>query len=180
MRVHLKDYLNMHDIQLRIYNTPFDLNINLTPVKYNMSENDLMQLLYITSENIKPNEAGYNLALLENIPAYIERGYFTKENDDLKVDIPVLTQTEYNELFKIFETAVLKIENNIVDILAEYLKDKAMEIPKHLKDIPGFKLYMESINSMIMMVIYKAEEKSYILKDVDYPCPAVMLVANKK
>jgi RNA polymerase sigma-70 factor (ECF subfamily) len=176
---HFKDYLSVKDMYFHIYNTSFDGN-NTIPLKYNMTENDLVQLLYITSENINPSEAGYNLTFLENIPAYIERGYFTNENGSITVDIPVLTISEFHEIQIICENTIKKMDDNIINVLKKYLKDKAISIPKHLKGVPKQKLYMNAFYAILMMVLYKAKESGYILKDVDYPCPAAALITDKK
>lgn len=177
---YFKDYLNAKSICSHVYGTPLAHRPKDAIHKHNMGEGDLTQLIYITSENRKPSDAGYNIAFLENIPYYTEGGYFAIENGVTKADIPVIPLNEYRYIDMIMNETISQASESLSGILAEYLKDKGVPIPKHLTSVPGQKQYMNALTCIDMMIIYKAKEDGLILRNADYSCPAMVLVTEKQ
>lgn len=175
---YFESYLNSKSICMHVYNTPLEKKQYQNTIN-NMKSDDLTQLIYIISENLNPAESGFNMMFLENIPYLCECGIFHTENQKLKVDIPILSMKESTELYTICNKTIQNIVKNTADIMAKYLKNVKIQIPKHLTSVPEQKQYMQAMNCIHMMIVYEAKKQGLIFKDVDYPCPPMIMVIDK-
>ncbi|MHB1483354.1 MAG: RNA polymerase sigma factor [Saccharofermentanales bacterium] len=169
--------LGAKEICLHVYDTPFELK-RYYNLKYNMNDADLAQMLYIIHEGLNPNNTGINVLFYENLPYLAECGVVRFDADKAEVDIPVLTNEEFNELSKITNEVVDKFVSVIYPFLKEHLRNAKTPIPKHLTSVPEQKQYMMAMGFHMLMV-YNAKDRNLILQRVDYPCPPMVLVIDK-
>jgi hypothetical protein len=170
-----KDYLNAKELRMHIYGTPIG---RVYPAKaerkYGMGEDDLAKLLYILHESINPGEAGFNTALLENVPYYTELGFLTK---DRKAAIPVLFNDESAEFNRIADETVDRIARELTGILAEFLTGKAVPLPRRLTGVPGQKRYLKAADALPLLTVYRAAETGRLR--IERPLPCAILAADK-
>lgn len=144
-----------------------------------MNGDDITKLLYIINENLDMSTTGFNTALLENVDAMIENGLLKREDNTLKVDVPVFFAEEYDgEFVEIIQSTRKQLGEDVRDVIIEYLQDKALPCPKHLT-VPKRRLYDQSKNCLDMMLVYEAQKRGLVMQNVDYPCPAVLMIINK-
>jgi RNA polymerase sigma-70 factor (ECF subfamily) len=175
----LENYAGSKFICFRVYDTPLEKKRYYWGKNGEIDGSEILKLLYILHENIQPEDVGFNLMLLENIPHLSECGVLTTEAGKTTVDIPVISSPEYNEITNIIQTVAAEIADNISDVLREYLKNAKTPIPKHLKSVPEQKQYMQSMNYIHMMTVYEAINRGLVGEDVDYPCPPMLMILDK-
>jgi hypothetical protein len=175
----VENYAGSKFIGIHVYDTPLEKKRYYRGKNGTVDDSDILKLLYLLHENIHPEEVGLNLMLLENIPHLAECGVLAAEEGKTRVDIPVITSPDYNEMTSIIQTVAVNIADNMTDILAEYLKNAKTPIPKHLKSVPEQKQYMQAMNCIHMMTVYEAIIKGFIGQDVVYPCPPMLMVIDK-
>lgn len=175
----LEKYAGSKFICIHVYDTPLERKRYYWGKNGKIDDVEILKLLYILHENIHPEDVGFNLMLLENIPHLTEYGVLAREAGKTTVDIPVVSSPEYNEITNIVQAAATEIADNITSVLAEYLKNAKTPIPKHLKSVPEQKQYMQSMNCIHMMTVYEAINRGLVGQDVDFPCPPMLMVIDK-
>ena len=90
--------------------------------------------------------------------------------------IPVLKQTEFNELKRVILSTTTEICQAIGEDFTALIESMKTPIPKHLTSVPELFRYIEATSYIAMSVVREAYDKGLHLKDVDYCCPPVVLV----
>ncbi|MHB1151800.1 MAG: RNA polymerase sigma factor [Eubacteriales bacterium] len=170
--------LGAKEICLRVYDTPLEAQ-RYYNLKYNMNDSELAQMLYIINEGVDPSGTGFNTAFFENLPYLAECGVVYSEKDNTIVDIPVLDGDEYRGLAEICSETTESIGTAVYPSLKEHLLLAKTPVPKHLTSVPEQKQYMKAMNSLHMMMVYKARELGHILNGIDFPCPPMILTFQK-
>lgn len=170
--------LGAKEICLRVYDTPLEKQ-RYYNLKYNMNDAELEQMLYIIYEGINPDSTGFNTAFFENLPYLAECGVVYTDKDNTAIDIPVLDGDEYRELAEIGSETTESFGIAVFPSLKEHLLLAKKSIPKHLTSVPEQKQYMKAMNSLHMIIVYKAKELGLILNGVDFPCPPMILTFQK-
>ena len=160
------EYKGVH-IEVEDYRTSFGDTHN----KY-LPSTDKRKFLYdIKTNDISPD----NEKFIKEIPALCEGGFIDNSGDAPKLDIP---QLSFDDKAKIRE--LVRHNTAVYDILKQplidYFKENSVKLPAHLKDSvpPEYMI----INSSVLTSGYlvTAKEKGLFLKDVDYPCPAMVFI----
>ncbi len=126
-----------------------------------------LKLFYIVHENIDPNSVGFNTEVFKAIPQLTKCRILREENGKTVLNIPVLERNEFFELRETAMRAINEMREDLIGIIADYCKDKRIEIPDHIESVPLAKQYWNSINSMLFATIREAMKRGY-LKDGDY------------
>lgn len=172
------DYRGAHFLQL----LEFDTTLWDNPCRYGICGtevyfNEIRKLLWCVYRSIPPESSGIGNTMLESIPALVEKtGLLAHENGVLKVDIPVITRTDFKEVDAIVNRCFEKLKIDLGEEYAEYLRGNMMDIPPHLKGIQDVHRYLPSTTYIVMMIVREAYEKGLHLAGVDYCCPPVVLV----
>lgn len=174
-----ENYLSVKKIQLYEYSNYLAPEwLRDMPYK-RMESKDLVSLLYIIHSKMNPNDTGIDLKILENIFSLTERGMFYKDDNDLKVDLPIIDSANFKEMSEIKKTTATKIADSIQIPFNAHIKTVKLEIPKHLKSVPEQKLYMQGVFGIPMAVINEAIDRKLFWQDIDFPCPASVFVIDK-
>lgn len=173
-RAYWENFLSSKSIDLHVYDTQPDLNkYEHGPVE--IHNDNLCKLLYLLHQGIPFDAVGFNLMYAEDIPHLAECGVLQYDNGKPKIAIPVLSKTQYGELWQI----ILNHMHLLADILEAPLRDTfpklKMNIPNHLEGrIAEFRKY--SCYALPMAVIKKAINDGDFLKGVNYPTPPMILI----
>lgn len=118
--------------------------------------------------------------MIECLPNYEKTGILASEDGHWTVDLPALTGVEYwQKLVPVMSGAVNTLIPELGEAYVEFLRGTKIILPEHLKgspNIPEYRLYGCSNNSILMAVVIKACEKGLFLHDVDYCCPATVFL----
>lgn len=90
--------------------------------------------------------------------------------------IPVIKQTEYDEIDMVMKNATEEIKAAIGEKFTAFIQSMKTPIPKHLTSVPELFRYHEATKYFVMSIVREAYEKRLHLKDVDYCCPPVVMV----
>ena len=125
--------------------------------------------------DIKINDISHeNQKYLKDIPRLCEMGILDNTTDITKLDIPQIT---FDQLYKLFPTID---NNNLYDILKdsviECYKKQNTKLPAHLKDSIPEEFIINNTDVLRTGFLVTAKEKGLFLKDVDYPCPAMVFI----
>lgn len=104
---------------------------------------------------------------------------FLKQEKELELDIPAISLTEYGELCGLASAYVPKVTSRVQEVLLPLFESGYVRLPSHLKSVPKGQQYMFCCSSIPMAVILQAKEKGLLLKGVDYPVPAALLILEK-
>ena len=104
---------------------------------------------------------------------------FLKQEKELELDIPAISLTEYRELCGLASAYVPKVTSRVQEVLLPLFESGYVRLPSHLKSVPKGQQYMFCCSSIPMAVILQAKEKGLLLKGVDYPVPAALLILEK-
>ena len=115
-------------------------------------------------------------AMLEAIPKFIEYGLLARDEDGrLTCDIPLMPQPDYIDFRdRIAAGAVEKLDSILGEDYRAFIKGTKIPIPAHLTGVPESLQYKLSSDYIPMAVLREAHERGLHLKDVDYPCPALI------
>lgn len=176
-RAYWENFLGSKSIDLHVYDTQPDLNkYEHGPVE--IHDDNLCKLLYIIHQGIPFDAVGFNTMFAEDIPHLIECGVLRYENDCPRVAVPVISKSQYDELWNLILTYMRKLADIIENPLRNIVPKLKIEIPKHLKDrVAEIRQY--SGYAIPMAVIKQAIEDGDFLKGVDYPTPPMVLVIDQ-
>lgn len=130
-------------------------------------DEDLLKLLYLIECDINPEKIGFNDKLLQSIPWLTECKILRNDNGKAKINVPVLSKKEKNEVWEILGKTQQEFKNDIIHLLAAFLKDKKQVIPKHLTSVPLYRQYMYSMYAFPMAVLRCTMSKG-LLQDSGY------------
>lgn len=138
---HWDNFFSSKSVTLHVYDTQPDLNrYRLGPVE--IYDDDLCKMLYILYKCIPFEYTGFNLRYLEDIPHLVSCGVLRYENDESKVAIPVISKSQFSELFKISVSYMKKLGDLIEEPLRELFPHLKLKIPAHLEGkIAEFRKY---------------------------------------
>ncbi|MGM9598055.1 MAG: sigma-70 family RNA polymerase sigma factor [Eubacteriales bacterium] len=117
-----------------------------------------------------PNE------LISYMPTLEELGLVGNMQNKICVKIPVLKNTEYEEMCAVIKSATEEIKSAIGEEFTTFITSMKTPIPKHLTSVPELFRYHEATKYFVMAIVREAYDKGLHLKDVDYCCPPVVLV----
>lgn len=177
-RAYLENFLESKSLHLCAFDTPLEENVYYKG-KLGISAGELSRMLYIIHENINPEDIGFNLMLFESIPYLEECGVLKQEGMRKILDIPVISKSDFNDNNSIYDKVVDEWHTNLTPVMTTHFRNKKIPIPKHLKSVPIQKQYMKAMNSIHMLTVYRARKQGCILKDINYPCPPMVLVIDK-
>lgn len=176
---YLYDMLGTKEMELHVFDTPLEAR-RYYHTKHNLKDDGIAQMLYVIHEGISPSETGINPLFFENVPYLKECGVLSAENGEIVVDIPILTKKELGEMSAISLEVAEHFIPLCLPLLTAHLKRAGRaELPKHLTGVPEEKQYLQGMQCLHMFMIYTAKEKGYILNDVDFPCPPMLLAVEK-
>jgi len=161
------EYKGLH-IEVRDFQT----SLGDTHFKY-LTSTDSRKFLYdIKTNDISPD----NEKFVKDIPTLCEAGFIDNSGDTPKLDIP---QLSFDEIAKIEDlvsnnTAVYEILKQPV---LEYFKETNVALPAHLKDSVPPEFLIIKNHVLTSGYLITAKEKGLFLKDVDYPCPAIVFIS---
>ena len=145
----------------------------------------LLKLLHVIREGMNPEEVGFNAEYLKAIPWLKKCKILAEKEGTTVVNIPVLTLEESRDFWGILNQARNTLIRDIKGSLAEFFKDKKLEIPTHLDSVPLQKQYQHADLAMLFATIREAMKRGK-LYDGDYdndsegvkqpPAPMVMIV----
>ena len=177
----LHNTLGAKKLIFKVFDTPLEKQRYYSKSYQNHSLNDdkTAQMLYIINEGINPSDTGVDLLYFENIPYLAECGVLYIENGKPQVDIPILKNEEYGELRKITAGVREEFIPSALGLFTDHLKGAKAKLPSHLTSVPEQKQYLEAMSCLHMFVIFRAKEEGYIMNEVDYPCPPMVLIVDK-
>lgn len=173
-RAYWEKFLGSKSIELHVYDTQPDLNkYEHGPVE--IHDDNLCKLLYMIHQGIFVDDTGFNLMFVEAIPHLAECGVLRYENDKPAVAIPVISKTQYGELWQV----IAKYINLLADVLERPLREVFLKlklaIPQHLEGrVAEFRKY--TCYALPMAIIKKAVSEGDFLQNIDYPTPPMVLV----
>lgn len=177
------DFFGTSELSLCEFDTPFWDHPNRFAVGagYRHYFDGIAQLLWCVEKGIDPSEAGIHSALIESIPKYVEHtGLLVRECGVLKVDIPVMDKATFRALLGRIDGAVSELRRLLKDSFDGFLKGSAVRLPAHLTGVPRDLLYMPATAYIAMAVVREAHARGLHMQGVDYCCPPVILVYEKK
>jgi len=176
-RAYWERFLSSKSIDLHVFDTQPDLNkYEHGPVP--IHDDNLCKLLYIIHAEIPFDSTGFNPMFLEDIPHLVECGVLRYENGLPRLAIPVLSKSQYDELFKLIKTHIIKLADILEVPLKETLPSLKLDIPKHLTGrIAEFRQY--SCHAIPMAVVKQAIELGDFLSGVNYPTPPMVFVVEE-
>ena len=121
-----------------------------------------------------PNE------IISNIPSLKTVGMIGNKENKLCVKIPVIKNTEYEELCAEIKNATEEIKSAIGEEFASFISSMKTPVPKHLTSVPELFRYHEATKYFAMSIVREAYDKGMHLKNVDYCCPPVVMVCACK
>ena len=127
----------------------------------------------IENESEIPNE------FISYIPSLERFGMLGNAKDKLRVAIPVLKESEYEEVNVAIRCATERLKTAIGEDFSAFVSSKKTPVPKHLTSVPDLFRYGDATNYFAMIVVRKAYENGLHMKNVDYCCPPVVLVYDE-
>lgn len=116
--------------------------------------------------------------VLESADALIDCGLLKKDGA-VTIDIPVLTQAEYNAEKQLAAEMGAPIMEKLHATLAEMIRRTCVKIPAHLKSVPKWQQYFLSRDSLAMAFIFHAFEDGIVAGNANYRLPAAVLIVEK-
>lgn len=169
----VSDYREAKELTLFSYSMKYGPE----PILY-LNDYDLVKFLYVVEHGVDYREAGYNWLYLARADALVGAGLLRRDADGLHVDIPVLSGPEYERLWELEKATAEELAADTEGSMAEYLKGKAVKLPKHLKSVPGLKQYMRAMDSIPMALVDEAVRSGRFCPLPD-PCPAWIYIERK-
>lgn len=133
---------------------------------------------YELSEKVSDGESAVNAHVLQDADSLIASG-FLKRGASLELDLPVLNRGEYWEVCGLAEKCGTAVAADVREALLPVFEKGYVKLPAHLRSVPKWQQYMFCGDSVPMAVIHRAIEKGLLLKEVEYPVPAALLVYEK-
>ena len=133
------------------------------------------KLIYAVYTNQNPIELGIPAEMVEKMPKFIEYGLFT---NDRKIDIPVISQEEYDKLSRGTIDIADKLTKVLSDAFKEWIESNKIGCPDHLPQVTKECCNVYSLIGFEMAVCQDLYENGLHLKDVDYCCPPVVFVID--
>ena len=153
---------------------------------YQIGENtiddvDLLKLLYILHEGIKPEDVALDINLLKKIPHLVKCGIIDDSAGEARVAAPVLSRADFDRLCELRQSFVEAVSGKLAPALGEYMQGVRKSIPPHLKDVPEQKLYQHALSAMVMLTVFEAIDRGVFLPGVYgvKSCPTVALVIER-
>lgn len=133
----------------------------------------LSALLYSVYRGENPISNGVPAEMIEKMEIFRDCGLFTEDN---QVDIPVITENEYNMLIEKCKEAAVKTLLLLEDELREWQNDLASCVPKHIPEYTAAQAKYRVFNGFELAVCWDLYEQGVHLKNVDFCCPPAVLV----
>lgn len=161
----------------------FDTSLWDSPHRFNACgyENyftHICELLTMISSKKPLENSGIPDPMLEALPKLEEVGLLKRSENGFDIDIPVLSRQDYNELDRLISKTFQGLELVLGKAYSDFLKNSALELPKHLDSIPKVFRYLPATNYIVMAIVRLAYERGLHLSKVDYCCPPVILVCG--
>lgn len=172
-----KKFLGSKSIELHVYDTQPDLNkYEHGPVE--IHDDNLCKLLFMIHQGISFDDTGFNLMFVEDIPHLAECGVLRYENDKPAVAIPVISKTQYGELWQVITKYINQFADVLEGALREVLPKLKLPIPQHLEGrVAEFRKY--TCYALPIVIIKKAISEGEFLQNIDYPTPPMVLVIEQ-
>ena len=107
----------------------------------------------IENESEIPNE------FISYIPSLERFGMLGNAKDKLRVAIPVLKESEYEEVNVAIRCATERLKTAIGEDFSAFVSSKKTPVPKHLTSVPDLFRYGDATNYFAMAVVREAYEK---------------------
>lgn len=133
-------------------------------------------LLWCIYRGVPLDESDVPNSMIECLPALENVGLLSYDNDDWRVDIPVLTRETYDKLLNLIGNATNILKSELGNDYAKLLKENIIDVPPHLKSVPDLYRYIPATNYIVMAIVREAYERGLHLSGVDYCCPPAVLV----
>jgi len=143
---------------------------------YELYFKHIIPLLWSIYDGISFETSDIPNEFISYIPTLEQLGVIGRTDDKLCVNIPVLKESEYDEMYSVIKNATNEIKSAIGEEFTAFITSMKTPIPKHLTSVPELFRYMEATAYFVMSIVREAYSKGLHLKDVDYCCPPVVLV----
>lgn len=164
--------------RIRLYE--FDTTLWDCPYRYGGANElyfkHIIPLLWSIYDGISLETSDIPNEFISYIPTLEQFGVIGRTEDKLRVKIPVLKKTDYDEICALIKNATEKIKVAIGQEFTTFITSLKTPIPKHLTSVPELFRYMEATAYFVMSIVREAYDKRLHLKDVAYCCPPVVLV----
>ncbi len=110
------------------------------------------------------------------MPKLKEFGLLGQKDGKPCLKIPVLKNSEYNEIHAAITWATDELKKTVGEDLSRFVSTLKTPIPRHLISVPELFRYSDATNYLVMSIVREAYEKGLHLQGVDYCCPPVVLV----
>jgi len=157
----------------------FDTDLFDNPRRFNVSEEyfaHIHTLLWCIYRGHPLLESGVPNSFIEHMPQLEIAGLLSFENNTYSVDIPILTGAEYARVMDCIHKAIELMWKEVGSDYQDFLKDKMLEIPAHLKSVPDLFRYQPTTQYLVMGTVREAYSRKLHLEQVDYCCPPAVLV----
>lgn len=164
--------------RIRLYE--FDTTLWDSPHRYGGADElyfkQIIPLLWYIYDGISldnsdiPNEFISYMKTLEKV------GMIGYSEDKPYVNIPVITENDYERILGIIKATTEQIKSAIGTEFATFTDSMKTPIPRHLTSVPELFRYHNATEYFVMAIVREAYEKGLHLKGVDYCCPPVLLV----
>ena len=168
----IKNFHGAKYIELRKYDTELGEYPNC------FFKADYVKWLYELLTNVPYENSAVRDNVFDTAENFIESGILIKE-DTLKLDIPVLTKSEYRDECRLSDAYEKTLSCDIHDVLLPVFDDGFVKLPAHLKSVPRWQQYLFCGSSIPMAVIHKAIEKKLLFANIDYKLPAAILIIEE-
>ncbi len=168
----LEKYHGAKYVELQQYDTL------LGEARYGIPADKLLGLLYAVYSGEDATVSGVEPVCFDQVPDLKQKG-FLSDNGVLQVDLPVLTQAQWQALLSCASDVTGKVAPVMKNALAPLWKLGKVCTPAHLTSVPDFQRYMFCSAAVVMMIISEAKERGRFLRGVDYPCPAVIFLVEQ-
>ncbi len=166
-----KDIYRLHE---------FDTSLWDSPNRY-LHHNWLFcmcDLIYAIYRHIDPLSMNIPSEMVEEIPTFTDFGIFTQTKEGLAVDLPVLTEQEFDALQEICKREAEILRPVIADSLVEFRDKNQPYIPAHLGEAVNYWNHPEALRYLIPAIYRTLYDRGLYLQDVAYSCPPAVFVLN--
>lgn len=143
---------------------------------YELYFKHITSLLWYVYDGVAPEHSEIPNELIAHMPTLAELGLIGQADGHPCLAIPVLRESEYQELLTAISGATEEMKALLGDDFAAFVSSMKTPLPKHLTSVPELFRYLEATSYFVMAIVREAYEKGLHLKDVDYCCPPVVLV----
>jgi len=163
-----RDGYTLHEFDIGLLDSPCRFK-NMEWLKY------VSSLLYGVYTHTDPISLGVPPEMIEEMEWFRKGGLLTEEN---KVDIPVLSQAEFDACEKLCLAEAEKAADALEEELAEWMQSCVKNVPKHIPTATAQQAYFSALSGFEAAVSYDLYSAGVHLKGVDFCCPPVVLVVR--